>query len=110
MEHLENPDSMTHQRRLIVELQEKQALRGPNGPEGQANSGLPPDMHPPVRALNFVTGWDATAAGYIILTPTIISVFVAVIWPAVAVLKYEADVQTSVQTGFAAAGYIVTTG
>jgi hypothetical protein len=62
------------------------------------------------RALNFVTGWDASSTSYVILTPTIISILVSTIWPAVAVQKYDADVQISVQTGTAVASYIVTAG
>ena len=110
---LEHPDDMTHQRRLIEELHTKGVLRTSEPPNGQPMAGPPPGVQLPAqtpRALNFVTGWDASAASYIILTPTIISILVSIIWPAVAVQKYDADVQTSVQTGMAVASYIVTAG
>lgn len=61
-------------------------------------------------ALNFVLAWDPQAAGVVILLPTIISLILCVTWPIVAVLKYEADVQTSVQTATSLASYIVTAG
>jgi len=61
-------------------------------------------------ALNFVSGWDSTAASYIILSPTIIGIMIAIIWPAVAVGQYGADVQMSVQTATSVASFLITAG
>jgi hypothetical protein len=63
-----------------------------------------------VRCLNMVPGWNGNAASVIILTPTILSIAIAVAWPAVAVRVYGEDVQTSVQTGGTVASYVVTAG
>ncbi|KAH7131545.1 hypothetical protein B0J13DRAFT_106303 [Dactylonectria estremocensis] len=106
---LEHLDTMADQRYLVQHLQDKNVMWTSNPPGGGSSPGTPPDI-PPQRALNFVTGWDANAASYIILTPTVLSIFVTVIWPAVAVRKYGADVQSSVQTGTAVASYIITAG
>ncbi|KAI0410467.1 hypothetical protein F5X98DRAFT_381772 [Xylaria grammica] len=62
------------------------------------------------EALNFVTKWDQFWLSVIILSPTIASITITVAWPVVAVLKYGADVQASVQTATSLASYIVTTG
>ncbi|KAH8675141.1 hypothetical protein BGZ61DRAFT_100244 [Ilyonectria robusta] len=62
------------------------------------------------QALNFVCGWDAHTATLIIIFPTVLSIVVGIAWPTRAVLKYGADVQTSVQTGVSVASYIVTAG
>ncbi|KAI0867492.1 hypothetical protein GGS24DRAFT_289723 [Hypoxylon argillaceum] len=61
-------------------------------------------------ALNFVTRWDPFWLSVIVLSPTVASIAISVAWPAVAVLKYGADIQTSVQTATSLASYIVTTG
>lgn len=61
-----------------------------------------------VRCLNMVPGWNGNAASVIILAPTILSIAIAVAWPAVAVRVYGEDVQTSVQTGSTVASYVVT--
>ncbi|GAW11882.1 hypothetical protein ANO14919_012350 [Xylariales sp. No.14919] len=62
------------------------------------------------EALNFVTKWDQFWLSVIILSPTIASITITVAWPVVAVLKYGADLQASVQTATSLASYIVTTG
>ncbi|KND92237.1 hypothetical protein TOPH_02990 [Tolypocladium ophioglossoides CBS 100239] len=62
------------------------------------------------QALNLVLGWDSSLIASVILTPTLLSIATCVVWPVVAVLKYEADIQTSVQTGAAVASYVVTAG
>lgn len=62
------------------------------------------------RGLNFVSAWHTTSAFWAVLCPNILGTIVCVIWPAVARWKYGADLQTSVQTGFAVGGYIVTAG
>jgi len=92
---------MLHEYRLVDELQAKKVLRL------SEPSGSPPVQK---RALNFVTGWDAKAASYIILSPTIFSILVSILWPVVAVGRFDADVQSSIQTGTAVASYIVTAG
>lgn len=46
----------------------------------------------------------------VVLLPTIMSIATVVAWPIIAVLKYEADVQTSVQTGATVGSFIVTAG
>ncbi|KAG7081578.1 pfs domain-containing protein [Colletotrichum scovillei] len=63
-----------------------------------------------LKGLRFVVGWDTTLISIVVLLPTIISIATAVAWPIVAVLKYEADVQTSVQTGVTVGSFIVTAG
>ncbi|KAJ2989474.1 hypothetical protein NUW58_g3444 [Xylaria curta] len=72
-----------------------------------ANTQVPTDTP---AALNFVTKWDPFWLSVIVLSPTVASIVITVAWPAVAVLKYGADVQTSVQTATSLASYIVTTG
>ncbi|EXF74490.1 pfs domain-containing protein [Colletotrichum fioriniae PJ7] len=63
-----------------------------------------------LKGLRFVVGWDTTLISIVVLLPTIISIATVVAWPIVAVLKYEADVQTSVQTGATVGSFIVTAG
>ncbi|KAK1468712.1 RNA recognition domain-containing protein [Colletotrichum melonis] len=63
-----------------------------------------------LKGLRFVVGWDTTLISVVVLLPTIVSIATVVAWPIVAVLKYEADVQTSVQTGATVGSYIVTAG
>ncbi|KAK2613494.1 hypothetical protein N8I77_000406 [Diaporthe amygdali] len=58
--------------------------------------------------LNFVSVWGSAAAGFIVGVPVFSGFLCCVIWPIVAVRKYNADVQTSVQTGFAVGSFIVT--
>jgi hypothetical protein len=60
--------------------------------------------------LNFVLAWDAQIASLLILQPTVASLIICVVWPIVSVLKYQVDVQTSVQTATSLASYIVTAG
>lgn len=62
------------------------------------------------QALNFVCGWHAHTATLIIIFPTVLSIVVGIAWPALAVRKYRADVQTSIQTGVSVESYIVTAG
>jgi len=63
-----------------------------------------------VQGLNMVMGWDANAASLIILAPTVFSIVIAVVWPAVAVRVHGQDVQVSVTTGATVASYVVTAG
>jgi hypothetical protein len=110
---LDNPDAGDHNYRLIRELQEQHVLRMANPQGDQLNAHTVPGTQQPahtLRALNFVSGWDTSAASYLILTPTLISILISIIWPAVAVRVFEADVQTSIQTGTAVASYIITAG
>ncbi|KAH6710487.1 hypothetical protein EV126DRAFT_24940 [Verticillium dahliae] len=64
----------------------------------------------PQQALRFVVAWDAHPVSYVVGVPAVISIAIAAIWPMVAVLKFGADVQSSVQTGAAVASFIITTG
>ncbi|ROW00658.1 hypothetical protein VSDG_03333 [Cytospora chrysosperma] len=60
------------------------------------------------HCLNFTSTWSTEAIGSIVGTPLLLSILSCIVWPMVAVLKYGADVQTSVQTGVTIAGFIVT--
>lgn len=105
---LDHSSTAAQRDRLIQELQEKHVLRNVSREEEQSDARSNPDA--PIRALNFVSGWDTAGASLVILTPIAISLVVTVVWPIVAVLKYEEDVQTSVQTGTAVASYLITAG
>lgn len=61
-------------------------------------------------ALNTVHKWNTDAAGVVVAVPLLASFVVGIVWPAVAVATYHADVNTSVQTGFTIASYIITAG
>ncbi|KAL5043249.1 hypothetical protein BDW71DRAFT_188252 [Aspergillus fruticulosus] len=61
-------------------------------------------------ALNFVSSFDSSSASMIVLLPIVSSLLLSVIWPIVAVRRFQADAQTSVQTGFTVGSYVVTTG
>lgn len=60
------------------------------------------------KCLNVVNVWSSGAAAVIVGTPLLISVLCCVVWPAVAVRHYNADVQTSVQTGFSIGSFVIT--
>lgn len=60
------------------------------------------------KCLNVVNVWSSGAAAMIVGTPLLISILCCVVWPAVAVRHYSADVQTSVLTGFAIGSFVVT--
>lgn len=60
------------------------------------------------HCLNLTSTWSTEAIGSIAGTPLLLSTLSCMVWPIVAVLKYGADVQTSVQTGVTIAGFIVT--
>lgn len=60
------------------------------------------------HCLNFTSTWSTEAIGSIVGTPLLLSILSCMVWPIVAVLKYGADVQTSVQTGVTIGGFIVT--
>lgn len=62
------------------------------------------------RALNFVRKFNSATATFVIAMPITISAIFSVVWVIVAVRKYGADVQASVQTGFTVGSYIVTAG
>lgn len=60
------------------------------------------------RCLNFVSVWRIEALGNMAATPLFISLLFCVVWPPVAVLRFGADVQNSIQTGVTIAGFVVT--
>ncbi|KAJ4291736.1 hypothetical protein N0V90_009631 [Kalmusia sp. IMI 367209] len=62
------------------------------------------------RALNVVRTWNPHSASVTVAMPVFCSLAVSIIWILVATLRYEADVQTSAQTGFTIGSYVVTTG
>lgn len=62
------------------------------------------------HALNFVSVWHPTYSLIAVILPTIFGSIVCIVWPAVATRSYGADLQSSIQTGFAIGGYIVTAG
>lgn len=61
-------------------------------------------------ALNIVSRWSFEAGAFVVGMPLMISILLAVVWPAVAVKVFQADIQTSVQTSFTIASYIITAG
>jgi hypothetical protein len=61
-------------------------------------------------ALNMVNKWNTDAAGVVVAIPLLASLVLGVVWAVVAVAVYHADVNTSVQTGFAIASYVITAG
>ena len=62
------------------------------------------------KALNVVRSWNPQSASVTAAVPVFCSLAVSILWSAICTLKYEADVQASVQIGFTVGGYIVTTG
>lgn len=62
------------------------------------------------HALNFVSTMHMPLASSAVVLPFLLSLIIAAAWPAVATGKFGADVQTSVQTGFSVASYVVTAG
>ncbi|KAL5386725.1 hypothetical protein PMIN02_008412 [Paraphaeosphaeria minitans] len=62
------------------------------------------------RALNIVRSWNPRSASVTVAIPVFCSFAVAIIWSAVCTLRYGADIQDSVQTGFTIGSYVVTTG
>ena len=67
-------------------------------------------LHQQESALNLIRTWDAYLISVIVMLPTGLSVLMSVVWSVVAVLKYGVDVQTSTQTAFTIASYMVTAG
>ena len=61
-------------------------------------------------ALNLVHTWNAGLTSNIIAVPFVGSFLISVIWSIIASIKYHADIQTSVQTGFTIGSYVVTAG
>lgn len=61
-------------------------------------------------ALNFVSTWHTNLVALAFTVPVVASIAVSIAWPAVAVLHYGADLQTSVQTGVTIGGFVVTAG
>jgi hypothetical protein len=61
-------------------------------------------------ALNMVNKWHTDTAGAIVAVPLVASLIVCVAWPSVAVAVFHQDPNISVQTGFAIATYLITTG
>lgn len=79
--------------------------------QGLINDGIigdPNGPNPPTGALNIVTMWHIDAAGPFLFLLRVSSLAAAIVWLLVAVPQYKADVQDSVQTGFAVASFIVT--
>ncbi|KAL4910993.1 hypothetical protein BDW74DRAFT_4635 [Aspergillus multicolor] len=74
------------------------------------NDGVVIVMGQQTMALNFVSSFDSGSASLVVLLPIVTSFLLSVFWPIVAVTRYQADVQTSVQTGFTVGSYVVTTG
>ena len=70
---------------------------------------IKPDEKEP-RALNFVSTWHAACAFCAVISPTIIGTIVCITWPVVATRRFNAEIQASIQTGFAIGSYIVTAG
>jgi len=66
--------------------------------------------HQQINALNIVRGWDPHVASLVVLFPIALSLSISIIWSAVAVATFKADVQTSFQTGFTIGSYVVTAG
>ncbi|KAI1326155.1 hypothetical protein F5Y16DRAFT_375913 [Xylariaceae sp. FL0255] len=61
-------------------------------------------------ALNFVEAWDGPLVMAYILTPTLASVVLCIVWPIVAVKVFDAEVQDSIETATVVATFIVTAG
>jgi hypothetical protein len=61
-------------------------------------------------ALNIVSRWSIGAGTMVVGMPLVTSILLAVVWPAVSVAVFHADVQTSVQTSFTIASYVITAG
>ncbi|KAI1413387.1 hypothetical protein F5Y13DRAFT_29339 [Hypoxylon sp. FL1857] len=98
MGHFTTPERFNGKKDLINQLVQDGVYR-------------PAESNTTPMALNFVSGWNVQVASVIILTPTVISIAVAIIWPMVAVLHFGViDVQQSVETGASLASYIVTAG
>lgn len=62
------------------------------------------------RAINMVTTWHGWIVSAVVLAPSILGIMTAIVWPEIAVLNFHEDPQTSIQTGFTIAGFIVTIG
>jgi len=57
-----------------------------------------------------VSRWDTNAIATVAAIPLILSVLFCVLWSIISVSIYHADVNVSVQTGFAIGSYIITAG
>jgi hypothetical protein len=54
--------------------------------------------------------YKASYIGIAVISPTIFSLMIGIVWTIVAVKKFEQEVQISVQTAFTMASYVVTAG
>lgn len=57
-----------------------------------------------------VNRWNTDGASVVVAIPFVISLAITIVWPTVAVVRYEADLNASVQTGFAVGSYVITAG
>ena len=96
--------------RSIFFFKKPERLEGTRIRDELIDSKVMAKLHQQESALNIVRTWDAYIISVIVLLPTGLSVLMSVIWSALAVLKYGADVQTSTQTAFTIASYMVTAG
>ena len=96
--------------RPIFFFKKPERLEGTRIRDELINSKVMAKLHQQEFALNIVRTWDAYRISVIVLLPTGLSVLTSVVWSVVAVLKYGADVQTSTQTAFTIASYMVTAG
>ncbi|KAF2490683.1 hypothetical protein BU16DRAFT_621399 [Lophium mytilinum] len=107
--YFRNPEEITGDE--IVTLLKKDAVP-PNPTENRPERKvvIAPSAEQHLYALNMVRSWDMRMMSFLVLTPTVLSLLAGIIWTVVAVKAYDADVQTSAQTGFTVASYVVTTG
>lgn len=97
--------------RLIYYFRHPDELQGHEIVEKLKQGGvIAPSGHQHTQALNLVEKWNAGQASIIVLMPIVASLIFSIIWSVVAVAKFHADVQMSVQTGFTVGSYIVTAG
>ncbi|KAF2106527.1 hypothetical protein BDV96DRAFT_694039 [Lophiotrema nucula] len=99
------PSANTNQQQANVNLQSN-ATQPPSNPAQQQATSVPPQR----RALNVIRTWNPQSATVIVLFPFVLGTIISIVWPIVATRRYDADVQDSVQTGFAVGSYVVTAG
>lgn len=61
-------------------------------------------------AINIVENWSTEAGAVVVGLPLVISLLFCIVWSAVAVAVFGADVNMSTQTGFTIGSYVVTAG
>lgn len=95
--------------RQVYPLSHYKQLEGNNRVRALIDDGVVRDRgSPKTNCLNFISVWSTDAVVTIVGMPLILSILSCIVWPAVAVLKYVADVQTSVQTGVTIASFALT--